>query len=147
MRYLTSSVLGLVAVAAVVVALSGGSTAPAPAADKAKADDPVRALQKERLTRLETIHEWSLQAYKGRQLPLDQVLSARLALLGGKLDLCETNAERVKVHEEMVKAVEEQLKVVRERADAKEVPALEVLKAEVQLLDARIGSEKAKAAK
>ncbi len=141
-----SPVLGLAAVV-VVAAATAGWLAPTPAADKPKGDDPVKALQKERLVVLEKIHDESLRAYKGGAIPLDQVLSARLALLHGKLDLCETNAERVQVHEESVKVAGELSDAVRKRADAKQVSALDVLKAEVQLLDARIGLEKAKAAK
>ena len=145
MRYLTSSVLGLAAAIAVVAALSGGSTTPA--ADEPKADAAVRALQKERLTLLETIHDQALRAYNGGETSFDRVLSAHLALLNGKLDLCETNAERVKVHEDMVKAAEEFQKTVAKLSEAKTVSRIDVLRAEVQRLDARIGLEKAKAAK
>lgn len=144
MRYLVPT--GLCLATAIAVALTTGSTTPSPAAQKPQ-DDPVKALLKERLTALQKIHDESLQAYKGGQLPYDQVLSAHLALLNGKLDLCETNTERVKVHEEMVKAAEESVRSVQKRAEARQVSSLDVLKAEVQLLDARIGLEKAKTAK
>lgn len=145
MRHLVPSSLCLVAVVVVAVVLTTGSTTSSPAAQPQ--NDPVKTLQKERLTALQKIHDESRRAYKGGQLPLDQVLSAHLALLNGKLDLCETHAERVKVHEEMVQVAEEFLKSVRKLAEAKQVSNLDVLKAEVQLLDARIGLEKAKAAK
>ena len=109
--------------------------------------DPVKALLKERLAALRKIYDLSQQAFKGGSLPLDQVLSAHLALLNGRLDLCETNAERIKAYEEMVQVAEELSKSVRTRAEAKQLTALDALKAEAQLLDVRIGLEQAKAAK
>ncbi len=144
MRHLVPPSLCLVAVV-VAVALTTGSTTPSPAAQPQ--NDPVKTLQKERLTALQKIYDLSHHAFKGGSLPLDQVLSAHLALLNGKLDLCETNAERITVYEEMVQVAEEFLKSVRKLAEARQLTARDVLKAEVQLLDARIGLEKAKAAK
>lgn len=147
MRPLTARSLSLcLVVVATALFLTTGSATPI-SANQPKDNDPVKALQKERLVILQKIYDTSLQAFKGGQLPLDQVLSAQLALLNGKLDLCETKAERVKVHEEMVKVAEQMVEAVRKLVEARNATALDALKAEAQLLDARIGLEKAKAAK
>ena len=47
----------------------------------------------------------------------------------------------------MTKVAEETVQAVRRMADLKHATGLDVSKAEVQLLDARIGLERAKAAK
>lgn len=146
MQPLTARSLSLVVVAVTALFLTTGPATPI-RANQPKDNDPVKALQKERLVILQKIYDTSLQTFKAGQLPFDQVLSAQLALLNGKLDLCETKAERVKVHEEMVKVAEQMVEAVRKLVEARNATALDALKAEAQLLDARIGLEKAKAAK
>ena len=114
-------------------------------AQKAPEKDAVRPLLKERLALLSKIHDFTLRGFKGGQLSYDKVLDAQAALLKGKLDLCETRAERIAAHEEMVKVAEEGVTAVRKLADDKQAAGIDLLKAEVQLLEARIGLEKAKA--
>ncbi len=70
------------------------------AAQKPPENDAVKALLKERVVALAKIHDLTLQGFKGGQISYEKVLAAQTALLNGKLDLCETNAERVRVHEE-----------------------------------------------
>lgn len=137
----------LIAATAGVLTLTLGPTGSSPAAQKPPENDAVKPLLTERLVALAKIHEQTLQAYKGGRYPLTEVLAAQAALVRGKLDLCETNAERVKVYEEMAKVAEETVRAVRMMADLKQATGVDALKAEVQLLDARIGLERAKAAK
>lgn len=137
----------LAVTAAGVLAPTLVPTGPSPAAQKPPENDAVKALLTERLAALDKINDLSMQAYQGGELPMDQMLAAHMALLRGKLDLCETNPDRVKVYEGMVQVAEELLKSVRRRADLKQVSGVDVLKAEVQVLEAKIGLEKAKAAK
>ncbi|MBX9581622.1 MAG: TolC family protein [Gemmataceae bacterium] len=137
----------LAVTAAGVLALTLVPTGPSPAAHKPPENDAVKALLTERLAALAEIHEQVLQAFKGRQVHFSEVVAAQSALLRGKLDLCETNAERVKVHEELVKAAEEMSEVVQRMVEAKVATGIDALEARVQLLDARIGLERAKAAK
>ena len=69
--------------------------------------------------------------------------SARSSLLTANLELCETKEERVKVLQGMVKLNEELLVDVTKMFEASETNRADVLKAKVQLLEARIGLEKA----
>ncbi|MBX9623591.1 MAG: TolC family protein [Gemmataceae bacterium] len=138
------SLWALAACTAGVLALTLG---PSPAAQKPPENDAVKALLTERLAALTQIHEQALQAFKGGQYPMTEVLAAQAALARGKLDLCETNAERVKVYEEMTKVAEQTVQAVRKMVGVQQATGLDVLKAEVQLLEARIGLERAKAAK
>ncbi|MCE9566479.1 MAG: TolC family protein [Planctomycetes bacterium] len=117
------------------------------AAQKPPENDVVKALLKERLVALAKIHDLTLQGFKGGQISYEKVLAAQSALLSGKLDLCETNAERIKTHEEMVKLAEEMVTAVRKLVEVKQATSTDLLKAEVQLLEARVGLERSKAAK
>ena len=124
-----------------------GATNSGTAPQKPAENDAVNTLLKERVAALGKIHDLTLQGFKGGQISYEKVLSAQSALLAGKLDLCETNAERVRAHEEMVKLAEAMVAAVRKLAELSQASAIDLLKAEVQLLEARIGLERAKAAK
>lgn len=130
-----------------VLTLTLGQTGPSQAAQKPQENDAVKALLKERVAALAKIHDLTLAGFKGGQISYEKVLAAQSALLNGKLDLCETNAERVKAHEEMVKLAEEMVTAVRKLVEVKQATTIDLLKAEVQLLEAKIGLERAKAAK
>lgn len=137
----------LVCTAAGVLALTLAPTGPSTAAEKPPENDAVKTLLKERVVALAKIHDLTLAGFKGGQISYEKVLAAQTALLNGKLDLCETNDERVKAHEEMVKLAEEMVTAVRKLVEVKQATTIDLLKAEVQLLEARIGLERAKAAK
>lgn len=137
----------LTAATAGVLALTLGPIGLSSAAQKPPENDAVKALLKERVVALTKIHDLTLQGFKWGQTSYDKVLAAQSALLSGKLDLCETNAERVKAHEEMVKLAEEMVSAVRKLAAVQQATTVDLLKAEVQLLEARIGLERTKAAK
>jgi outer membrane protein TolC len=148
MRPQIRSGLCLLAVLSVgALALALGSTNPSPAPQKPAENDAVKTLLKERVAALAKIHDLALQGFKGGQISYEKVLAAQSALLAGKLDLCETNAERVSAHEEMVKLAEAMFAAVRKLAEVQQASTIDLLKAEVQLLEARIGFERAKAAK
>lgn len=141
------SLFALSGVAAGVLTLALAPSGRSPAAQRPPANDSVTALLKERVAALARIHDLTLQGFKGGQITYEKVLAAQSALLSGKLDLCETNAERVKVHEEMVKLAGAMVAAVRKLAEVQQASAIDLLKTEVQLLEARIGLERAKAAK
>lgn len=137
----------LACMAAGVLTLTLSQSGPRAAAQRPPENDAVKALLKERVVALAKIHDLTLQGFKGGQISYEKVLAAQTALLNGKLDLCETNAERVKAHEEMVKLAEEMVTAVRKLVEVKQATNIDLLKAEVQLLEAKIGLERAKAAK
>lgn len=137
----------LACMAAGALALTLVPAGPSPAAQRPPENDAVKALLKERVVALAKIHALTLEGFKGGQISYEKVLAAQTALLNGKLDLCETPAERVKAHEEMVKLAEEMVTAVRKLVEVKQATNIDLLKAEVQLLEARIGLERAKAAK
>lgn len=137
----------LLAVAAGILTLAIAPSGRSPAAQRPQANDAVTALLKERVAALARIHDLTLQGFKAGQISYEKVLAAQSALLNGKLDLCETNVERVKAHEEMVKLAGEMVAAVRKLVDDQQASGIDLLKAEVQLLEAKIGLERAKATK
>lgn len=145
MSRLASFVLKFVVVTVVIAAISVKAATWTQAADDPKNGNQVKALQKERLSVLQKCYDLSIQVYDRGDLPYEKVQAAHLALLNGKLDLCDTNTERIKVLEESVKVNESLVSSIRKLAEAKEATHLDVLKAEVGLLDARINLEKGKA--
>jgi outer membrane protein TolC len=148
MRSLTRHYLCvLVCLAAGVVILSVGKPGTMAADQKPSEPDPVKSLLKDRVAVLAKIHEITQQGFKGGEISYDKVLSAQTALLTGKLDLCETNAERVKAHEDLVKLAEEMRSAVQKLVENRSATRVHLIKADVHLLEARIGLEKAKVAK
>jgi outer membrane protein TolC len=143
----TPCVLLLACMAAGGLTLSFGPTGPRAVAQKPPEEDAVKPLLKERVAALAKIHDLTLQGFKGGQTSYEKVLAAQSALLNGKLDLCETNVERIKAHEEKVTLSAEMVAAVRKLVEDKQATGIDLLNAEVQLLEARIGLEKAKAAK
>lgn len=118
-----------------------------PAPPKPPAGDAHKALLRQRAELLAEAHDVSLRGFKSGQVASGRVLAAQTALLKGRLDLCETGAERVRVYQDMVKVAEDLVTAVRKLAQVKQATNIDLLKAEVQLLEARIGLERAKAAK
>ena len=112
-------------------------------ADEGKPNEKIRELLKERLVAVVEISDFMLKGFQIGEIPLDQVLQARSSLLTANLELCETKEERVKVLQGMVKLNEELLVDVTKMFEASETNRADVLKAKVQLLEARIGLEKA----
>jgi outer membrane protein TolC len=119
----------------------------ASAAEQGEANDKIKELMQKRLVTVTEIHKLLLKGFMGGQVPFDRVLEARAAMLRAELDLAETKQDRIKVHVEMVKTAEEMVEIVNRLAKAQQATRVDVLKAEAQLLEARIGLERAKIAK
>ena len=114
--------------------------------EAAAASDPVRELLEKRLTVVTKIHEWALKQYEtGMDGDYLDVLESRLVVLDARLEMCRTKAERVAVLQETVETREKMLELVKTRASAATASQIDVLKAEVSLIEAQIGVEKAKA--
>jgi len=128
------------------LSLAEGTVAQA-AQDEKTANEAIQALLKERLAIVTTIYEQRLEAHKQGETSLAQVMEARADLLSAKLELCETKEERRNVHEEMVKLAGESLSALEGLSKAGVIPQVELLKAKLQLVKARIALERAKAAK
>jgi outer membrane efflux protein len=127
------------------LSLAGGSVTAAAPDDPAS--DEVKSLLKERLAIVTTIYEQRLAAHKQGATSLEQVTQARADLLRAKLDLCETKDERLAVHAEMVKLAEDSLQAVESVFKSGVIPQGELLKVKLELLEARLGLARAKAAK
>lgn len=148
MRFLTRHCLCLLACLATgIFMLSLGKSGSMASDQKRPEPEPVKSLLQDRVAALATIHEITQQGFKDGEISYDKVLTAQTALLKGKLDLCETNAERMKAHEELVKLAEEMRNAVQKLVENQTATRIDLLKADVHLLEARIGLEKAKAAK
>lgn len=119
----------------------------AQAVAQAESNDKIKELLKKRLVIATEIHMERMKALKGGQFEFNRVLEARAVMLRAQLDLCETKAERIKVHEEIVKTAEELVKVMQRFQKGGQVSQVEVLQAELQLLEAKIGLERATSAK
>lgn len=138
----TTSLLRGLAGLTLLLLLAGSGSAPAGEADS---NDKIKGLLQNRLAPLTEAHELLLKAFQSGDVQLGRVLEARTALLRAKLDLSETNEERIKVYEGMVKTAEELLGSTKKLAEAKQATRADVLQAEAHLLEARIGLAKAKA--
>ncbi len=133
----------LVACVRVFVAASflGALVAAFPGAVRAADDDKVKALLKERLVTLQAVAELTEKAFAAGGGTFERVIQARLAVFAAELDLCATDAERVKVLEKVV-AETKRLEAAAEKASA---PPGTVLVAKVRRLEAEIALERAKA--
>jgi outer membrane protein TolC len=108
-------------------------------------DSEVRHLLKERLATTAKIYDMSKASFEAGQIGPGEMLQAQAALLRAKLAVCDTKDDRVKVHGEMVEAAKQMMELIQAQAETGSVPQIEVLKAQAQLLDVRIGLERAKA--
>jgi len=129
-----------------MLSLAEGMVAQA-AQDEKPENDAIKALLNERLAIVTTIYEQRLEAHKHGKTSLEKVVEARTDLLSARLELCETKDQRVKVHAEMVKLAGEAVSAFEGLSKAGVIPQVELLKAKLQLVQARLALERAKAAK
>src|SRR5207237_10825703 len=105
----------------------------------------VRELLKERLATLKEIAAQAEQAFRQNASSREEVMRARLQVHQAELDLCDSDAERIRVHEEIV-AVAKEIEALINASQQEGVASSGVmLRARVQRLDAEIALERAKA--
>lgn len=133
----------LLACARVLVAVSclGTLVAASPGTVRASESDKITALLKERLVTLRQILDVTEKAHAAGTGTFDKVVEARLAVFAAELDLCRTDAERVRVLEKVV-AETKRLEADAEKAKA---PPGTLLAAKVRRLDAEIALERVRA--
>lgn len=117
------------------------------AASAARRGDAVKELQQKRAAVLAEALKLTQKAFEGGHVAFKQVIDVQEQLLAARLDLAETKEQRLQVHQEMVKAAEQTLEMVNKLVAAQQASRIDQLQAEAHLLAAKIGFEKAKAAK
>lgn len=110
-------------------------------------EDKVKALLRERLATLQTVADLTEKAYATGNIPFTKVIESRLAVRKAELELCETDADRIKVLEKSVAESRQLEEVVQTLVKSGQAPQREALTAKVQRLEAEIALERARPAK
>lgn len=110
-----------------------------------KKDGKLTGLLKERVVALRALAEQSTKDYQGGKVPFDRVHQAAQALLLARLELCESDRERIMVLEEGVALAKEYEKVTTQRYKSGAGPASDPLQATAGRLQAEIALERARA--
>lgn len=111
----------------------------------ANSPDRIKPLLQERLAVAREMQKLSVEMYRSGEASLDEVHQAGLALLNARLELAETQQERIEIHKEMVERAEEYEKNVSQALRAGgPVSPIDALKAKAHLLELRITLERAK---
>src|SRR5262249_18406380 len=106
----------------------------------------VRALLEERLKALKTIASETEQAFTSSgRIPFEELVKAKVQVLLGELDLCNTDKERIEILEKIVGHAKELEQVVDANFTAGRTPHVDLLKAQVDRLNAEIALERARA--
>jgi outer membrane protein TolC len=121
------------------------SADPARAQEKEPQNDKVKELRKERLTVLSELAKQAEAEYVTGKAPFDRLHQARLAVLNAKLDLSESDKERIAILEEGVALTEGYEKTTTQLYMAGKVPASDPLMAKASRLEAQIALEQARA--
>jgi len=111
---------------------------------KSQGDGKIRALLQERLTLLRDIAAQTTEAHKEKVVSRDQLLLAMKEVHTAELDLCESDAERIRVHESIVALAREIEALASERHKAQQIASVDLMRARVHRLEAEIALERAK---
>ena len=114
----------------------------------ARADEAsprVQTLLKERLATIQEIAAYSETAYKSGAIALSEVLKARERVADAELDLCETNAERIKAQEKLLELAKNYEEYVTRIRGTGEIHPADVLEARAKRLKTEIALERLKA--
>jgi uncharacterized protein (TIGR03067 family) len=106
---------------------------------------PDRKRANDRLESLKEIASLNEIMYRQGKLVFDQVLAAKRDVAKAELDLCESDAERVKIHEKIVALAQELVKFREAQYQAAQIPKVVALKAKADLLGALDDLDRAKA--
>lgn len=133
-----------------LVLVLAAAFAAAPGADPENPASTIKKLRQERLSVLEELNkvvETMVRMGSGK-VGYGEAHEVKVALLNARLELAETNADRIKVHEQFVAEAENWLKITIswQKVGAGEGSAIDVLKAKAHLLEMQIGLEQAKTA-
>jgi hypothetical protein len=113
--------------------------------EMAEPSDKIKELKEKRLAVLVKIFDTLEEKQRsGLVLHFDAVHKAKVDVLAARLDLAETNEDRIKVCEEAVKEANEWEAILKEQEGAFASP-IDRLKAQAAGLECRIALEKAKA--
>lgn len=134
------SVLVTLAAAALIVAAGAAAYS---AADKP--GDRVKALREEKLAVLKEINVMVVKSYQAGQGNAGAVHRSRLDLLEAQLELCETPAQRLKLHEEIVAEAQMWETTITTMAKGGQAPVMDALEAKVFRLQTQIALEQARA--
>jgi outer membrane protein TolC len=136
----------LLAAVALVGLISVGGRADNPKSDQAnRHSKKVRALQEERLVTLKEIAAEKEKAFRDGRAPSEDVLQAKLLVLGAELELCDSDGERVAVHESIVAVAKEIEETQASRYKAQRLSHSDLLTAKANRLEAEVAHERAKA--
>lgn len=138
-KHVKPAVIGATATLGIVTLLYGVN-----AADKTTGSAKIKELQNQRVTVLQEVRNATAEAYKTKHAPLTDVLAATLAVLDARLDLAESQEERLKLLEEAVKhsrEIEETAKTMFQSGQANRV---DVLKSTAGRLEREIALERAR---
>ena len=107
-------------------------------------DDKVKQLLKERLAVLQEVARMAAEEYKTGKSSFDRVHRARMAVVDARVELCESDKERIAILEEAVVLARDNEKVATQRYQAGQAPASDPLMAQAGRLDAEIALERVK---
>ena len=110
------------------------------------ADDisKVTTLQKERLVLLQQVAELKDRAFRAGEIPFSQRAKAMHKALQAELDLCQSNAERIKVREKMLELAKADEELVARLKRAGEAGPWDLPTAAARRLKIEIALEKLK---
>ena len=138
---LTARVRGL-GIALAILLLAAGM--PRVRADEPK-NDKVKELLKEKLAVLGEVAKLTDKEYRSERCSIDRLHHAQMAVLKARLELCETDKERIAVLEEAGALANDNEKTAAALYQAGEVPGPDALVAKAARLEAEIALERAKA--
>jgi outer membrane protein TolC len=129
---------------ALAVLLIVGGDAPRAQADEPK-DIKVNELLKERLALLQEVVKQTTADYQSGKVSIDRVHHAQMAVLNSRLELCETDKERITILEEAVALAKNSEETATALYKAGKVPASDRLMAKAARLETEIALERARA--
>lgn len=142
----TTRVRGLGIAFAVGLLVVGGVRPMSGDAPRERADEPtgdrVKDLLKERLAVLREVANLTAQDYQTGKASFDRLHHARMAVVSARLELCDTDRERVGILEEGVALARDNEKTAAALYQAGKAPASDPLLAKAGRLEAEIALEK-----
>jgi len=105
----------------------------------------VQALLRERVATLEELAAYFEKLYKAGEVPIAVLLKAKQDVVEAELDLCETNAERIKVQEKLLALAQQTEDYFKQGTKIGAAQASDVLKARADRLKIEIALQRLKA--
>jgi outer membrane protein TolC len=144
----TTRVRGLGIILAVLLGIAGSGSLSGDA-PRARADEPkdarVKELLKERLAVLQEVAKLVAREYQAGKGSIDRLRRAQMAVIAARVELCDTDKERIAVLEEAVALARNNERLAAALDQTGNVPASDPLLAKADRLEAEIALERAKA--